>query len=194
MRRVIAALVVVGLAIAVVALWPRSDAGDTTGEATTTTSTSTTEPDLTTTTTTSTTVPTTSSTSVLDDHVVETVEEAEAILASHYYRWFKGIYEEDVSLIRSTVILEEQVDAATAQFGHMEFASEPKSDSFGFAETEILESNADCLAVWTIVSASFRDGSSEGVLIFRTVNSEWRFLSSWQSKSDLWGADCESSL
>jgi hypothetical protein len=192
MRRVIAALVVVGLAIAVVVLWPRSDDVNTAGEVTTTTSTSTTAPDSTTTT--STTVATTSTTSVLDDHVVETVEEAEAIIASHYYRWFRGIYEEDASLIRSTVILDEQVDAAIAQFGQMEFTSEPHPEGFSFAETEILESNAHCLAVWTIVSASFRAGSSEGVLVFRTVNSEWKFLSSWQSTADLWEADCESSL
>jgi len=192
MRRVSAALVVVGLAIAVVVLWPRSDDGNTAGEATTTTTTSTTAPDPTTTT--STTVATTSTTTVLDDHVVETVEEAEAIIASHYYRWFRGIYEEDAALIRSTVILEEQVDAAKAQFGQMEFASEPRPESFSFADTKILESNANCLAVWTIVSASFRAGSSQGVLVFRNVSSKWKFLSSWQSSADLWEADCQSSL
>jgi len=192
MRRVIAALVVVGLAIAVVALWPRSDAGDTTGEATTTTSTSTTEPDLTTTT--STTVPTTSSTSVLDDHVVETVEEAEAILRELWFGWFEGIYNQDEERIREVVVLEETVETAKESFG-LEFERAPGAEDITFAETEILRSDEQCLAVWSVLTTSgFQSGTTDGVYLLRWTNGGWSRLSTWIQRNDLWEADCESTL
>jgi hypothetical protein len=192
MRRVIAALVVVGLAIAVVALWPRSDAGDTAAEATTTTSTTTTEPDPTTTS--STTVPTTSTTSVPDDHVVETVEEAEAILRELWFGWFEGIYYEDEDRIREVVVLEETVETAKESFG-LEFERAPEPEDITFAETEILRSDEQCLAVWSVLTTSgFQSGTTDGVYVLRWTNDSWSRLSTWIQRNDLWEADCESTL
>ena len=193
MRRVIAALVVVGLAIAVVALWPRSDAGDTAGEATTTTST--TEPDLTTTT--STTVPTTSTTSVLDDHVVETVEEAEAILRELWFGWFEGIYNQDEERIREVVVLEETVETAKESFGLMQFSRAPSPELIRLEDVEILRTDQDCLAVWSSLDVrEFRPDAtgSSGVYVMRWIDRGWALLSVWPNRGDLWEADCESSL
>lgn len=190
MRRVIAALVVVGLVVAVILLWPSPTAEippDTlAGATTTTTSTS-----LTTTTTSS---QTTTSTVGEDSHVVETVEEAEEILKHHYYRWFRGIHDEDESLIRSTVILESQVEAALAQFGVMEFNEPPTPEGLHVEQIDLLRSDEECLAVFAQLSADFREGSTQGVVVFRFAESSWKFLSSWQLRGDMWEADCESTL
>lgn len=190
MRRVLAALIVVGLVIGVIVFWPRSDpddpSGTIAGASTTTTAT------VARTTTTPSSTSTSSTTG--DGHVVETVAEAEAITAGHYFRWFRGIYDQDEALIRATVILDSQVEAAVNQFGRMEFAAEPSQDSFTFSDTEILRADDECLALWTRIKADFRPGDSIGVTVFRRVGDEWKFLSSWQSRDDLWEADCEASL
>jgi hypothetical protein len=188
MRRVIAALIVVGLAVGVLVLWPRPVAeenvdSEALGSATTTS-------DVVTTTTTTGTTSTTGE----ESHVVETVEEAEEILREHYLRWFLGIYSEDESLIRSTAILESQVEAAKSQFGIMEFDAQPTSEGLQFSGTEILRSDEDCLAVWAEISATFRPGNTQGVVVFRRIGTEWRMLSSWPLRGDLWEADCESLL
>jgi hypothetical protein len=194
MRTVIAALVVVGLAIGVVVLWPRSTADETpVGGATTTTSTSTSAPADTTTTTDA----TTSTTVTPDDHVVETVEEAEAILRELWFGWFEGIYNEDEDRIRKVVVLEETVDTAKENFGLMEFTSPPTPDGIELADFEILRTDSDCLAVWSALDVSdFRPDSagSSGVYVMRWTDSTWALLSVWPNRGDLWEADCESSL
>jgi hypothetical protein len=191
MRRVIAALVVVGLAIGVVVLWPRSTSDETpVGEATTTTSTSTSAPADTTTTT----AATTSTTAGPDDHVVETVEEAEAILRELWFGWFEGIYNEDEDRIREVVATEHQIDLARDQFGVMEFDRRPGPSDISYSDTEILRSSDTCTAVWTTATFSgFTEGSSTDVHILRWANG-WRFFSLWAFPEDLWEADCEAQL
>jgi len=195
MRRVIAALVVVGLAIAVVALWPRSDAGDTAAEATTTTSTTTTtEPDPTTTS--STTVPTTSTTSVPDDHVVETVEEAEAILRELWFGWFEGIYYEDEDRIREVVVTEQFLDAGVNAMGSLDFVSEPSEQGLTFIELELLMATSDCLAVWSVTEPDFVEVEEprSGVDVLRNRDGSWGFASSWKFRADRWETDCTAEL
>jgi hypothetical protein len=192
MRIAILVLAIVGLGAAIWLLWPDSPADEAPGTeavASSTTTSTTQEPPTTTTV-----APPTSTTSLQETHVVESVEEAEAILLRHYSRWFSGIYEEDESLIRSTVILESQVQAAVDQFGIMDFENPPDAEGVTVSGIEILRSDRACLAVWAEISASFREGASEGVLIFRHVDGEWKFLSSWQLRDDLWEPDCESQL
>ena len=193
MRRVISVLVVVGLALAVVLLWANRGGDPTPGtdaQATSTTS----QPTTTTVPAETTTPADTTTSSPTEVEVVETVEQAEAILATHYFIWFDGIYREDLDRIRQIVILDSQVEAAEAQFGQMEFTAQPKVDAIQFLGTELLRSDSECLAIWSEISAGFRPGSSSGVVIFRWVDSQWKFLSSWQSPDDLWEEDCESSL
>jgi len=193
MRRVIAALVVVGLAVGVVLLWP----GETTEETpstlagpTTTASTSTTTPPSTSTTTTV----SESTTTTTDSHVVETVEEAEAILRELWFGWFEGIYNEDEERIREVVVLEETVETAKESFG-VEFARAPRPEDITFGSTEILRSDDTCLAVWTtLMTSGFREGSSDGVEILRWTSEGWKSISTWTNRNDLWEADCDSSL
>lgn len=200
MRRVIAALVVVGLAVAVVLLWPRTAAentSDTLAEPTTTTSTSSTLPETTTTTTTTTVPETTSTTAAPDDHVVETVEEAEEILRELWIGWFEGIYNEDEERIREVVVLEETVETARESFGSMEFSQEPQPGLIELASLELLRSDSDCLAVWAELNVgAFRPGAtgSEGVYVVRYVDNSWALLSVWPNREDLWEPDCESVL
>lgn len=188
----IAALVVVGLAVGVVLAWPSGNESppDTLAEATTSTSTS---------------VPPDPTTSVADtttttadngetSHVVETVEEAEAILRELWFGWFEGIYNEDEDRIREVVVLEETVDRARDSFD-IDFEREPQPEDISFNETEILRSDAKCLAVETeLLLSGFREGLSRAVEVLRWTASGWKSLSTWTDRGDLWEADCESSL
>jgi hypothetical protein len=190
MRRVIAALIVVGLTIAVILLWPSPTAEippDTLAGATTTTTT--TSP------TTTTIVPDTTTTSAAEgSHVVETVEEAEEILRELWFGWFEGIYLQDEDRIREVVVLEETVETARESFG-TEFARAPEPTDISFEESEILRSDDECLAVLTTLTLSgFREGESRGVEILRWTPDGWKSLSTWLNPNDLWEADCESSL
>jgi hypothetical protein len=189
MRRVIAALVVVGLAVAVIVFWPRDDSDDPpdTGAVGSTT----TIPPATTTTSAGS---DTTTTSALQIREVETVEQAEAILRELWFGWFEGIYNQDEDRIREVVVLEETVETARESFGS-EFPSSPSPDDISFSETEILRADSECLAVWTVMSlTSFRDGSSAGLHVIRNVNEEWRRLNLWDTKEDIWEPDCESRL
>ena len=188
-RRVIAVLIAVGLAAGVYLAWPRD--GDDSDDGVTLSSTTTTAVTVSTTTTT---LAGTTTTTGAASHVVTTVEEAEEILREHYTLWFTGIYEEDEALIRSTVILDELVDAARSQFGVMEFSEPPSAEGLTLVDVEILRSDEGCIAVWSRISATFRPGSSEGVAIFRWIEASWKVLSTWTSRGDLWEADCESVL
>jgi hypothetical protein len=189
MRRVIAALVVVGLAVAVIVFWPRDDSDDPpdTGAVGSTI----TIPPATTTTSAGS---DTTTTSPLQIREVETVEQAEAILRELWFGWFEGIYNQDEDRIREVVVLEETVETARESFGS-EFPSSPSPDDISFSETEILRADSECLAVWTVMSlTSFRDGSSAGLHVIRNVNEEWRRLNLWDTKEDIWEPDCESRL
>lgn len=192
MRRVIAALVVAGLAIAVIVLWPRSGAEDpATVEGTTTSSTSTTGPSTTTTT-----IGSTLTTTALDDRTVETVEEAEAILRELWFGWFEGIYNQDEERIREVVATEQMLDAARNAFGALEFVSEPGPQGVNFVELELLMATPDCLAVWSVTETDFLNvaESRSGVDVLRYANKAWRFASSWKFRNDRWEADCTAEL
>jgi len=190
MRRVVAVLFVVGLAIGVVLLWPRSEPeepSDTLAEATTT-STSVSG------TTSTSDVPPTSSSSGEDGHVVGTVEEAEEILRELWFGWFEGIYNQDEDRIREVVILEETVETARESFG-TEFERAPLPGDITFEDTEILRSDEECLAIWaTIHLTGFREGASNGVYVLRRTEKGWTRLVTWINKDDRWEADCESTL
>jgi hypothetical protein len=190
-RRAMAGLIVVGLGLGIWMLWPRGDQASpvtTTPSAVETTST-TRQPEPTTTSMAMTT------TTVEETHVVETVEEAEAILRELWFGWFEGIYNQDEDRIREVVATEEQVEAALEQFGAMEFLSEPNPSAFSFTETEILRADEQCLAVWSEVNARKLIGASnDGVHIFRWYSAGWTFVSQWDQQEDLWEADCDAQL
>jgi hypothetical protein len=191
MRRVIAALIVVGLTIAVILLWPSPTAeipSDTIAGAPTTTTT--TSP-----TTTTTTVPTTTTTSTTEgSHVVETVEEAEEILRELWFGWFEGIYHQDEDRIREVVASEHQYRLALEQFGNMTFVREPRPSDISYSETEILRSSSTCTVIWTDAHFSgFVEGTSSDVHVLRW-DDQWLFFSLWAFPDDLWEADCEAQL
>jgi hypothetical protein len=190
MRKVIPALVIIGLALGAWLLWPRdADVPTTTlpeaGATSTTTSTQVTS-----------TAPTGNSTTSTDadSHVVETVAEAEEILRAFYFAWFAGIYDQNEEAIRAVVGNPRQVEAALSQFGIMEFSAKPTSSAIGISNVEILRSDADCLATTAVVIPEFRGGSSEGVQVFRWSSDGWLFVNSWSSEEDLWESDCEALL
>ncbi|HUF16067.1 MAG TPA: hypothetical protein VMQ46_09250 [Acidimicrobiia bacterium] len=189
MRRVIAALIVVGLAVGVVLLWPRSTADDPPGAEASTTTTSA----LTTTTTTA---PGTTTSTNDDSHVVETVEEAEEILRELWFGWFEGIYNQDEERIREVVATEQFYESGVDAFGTLDFTDAPSPDGLRFFELEVLMSTNDCLATWSVTIPEFLDVSQprSGVEVMRLVDSEWKFASAWQLRNDLWEADCEAQL
>ena len=121
-RRLLAGLIVVGLAVGIWALWPRANS-----DPSPTTVPTAIETTTTTLVTTTTAAPTTSTTEVT--HVVATVEEAEEILRTLWFGWFEGIYNQDENRIREVVGTQAMLDAARAQFGVMEF---DRSDARGF--------------------------------------------------------------
>jgi hypothetical protein len=189
-RRLVAGLIVVGLAVGIWALWPREGPEPT----------ATTLPNAvasTTTTvvaTTSTTAVTTSSTGT-ENHVVETTEEAEAILRDLWFGWFEGIYNQDEDRIREVVGTEAMLDAAIAQFDVMEFEARPDANDLAFQSTDLLRADAQCLSVLTTLELSgSRTGSTTDVNILRWVDQHWVLVSTWQYENDLWAADCDAQL
>lgn len=194
MRRVIAALIVIGLAVGVVLLWPRAtteEPPDTLAGPTTTASTPTSTPPPTSTTTT---VPDPTTTTT-GSHVVETVEEAETILRELWFGWFEGIYNEDEDRIREVVGNPEQVALAASQFGVMEFESPPTRSAITMEDTELLHSDDQCLAVWSEIDATSIVGqTNDGVHVFRRQGDTWLFVSQWAFREDLWEDDCQSQL
>lgn len=191
LRRVIAGLVLVGMAIGVWLLWP---AGEDPAPSTTVPAAEPTTPPPTSALDTNAPDESTSTRAAAEDQVVDTVEEAEAILRELWFGWFEGIYNQDDERIREVVATEETVATARESFG-VEFSAEPRPDLITFSDTEILRSDSECLAVWTVMTLSeFRDGSSAGVQVLRTLDGRWVRLSQWALRNDLWEADCESLL
>jgi hypothetical protein len=187
MRRVIAALIVAGLAIGVFLLWPRAepdDPSDTLAIPSTTSSIS----DPTTTTDAGTT------TSVDGTQVVETVEEAEAILRELWFGWFQGIYNQDEDRIREVVATTHQLQLATEQFGQMEFERAPLPTDLSYSNSEILHATDQCTVIHTrLTLTGFQDAETTDVYVLRW-NDGWRFFSLWAFPDDLWESDCEAEL
>ena len=187
-RRLAAGLIVVGLAVGIWALWPRDDqdpSPTTTPTAAATTSTS---------------IPTTSTTAAATTtqkepaQVVESVEEVEEILRNLWFGWFEGIYNQDEDRIREVVGTQAMLDNARSAFGQMQFSSTPSVEGIQLTSAELLRADEDCLALWSGIGASFRDGSSEGAQVARWDGSKWLLVSVWRNRNDLWGADCDSEL
>ena len=183
--RVIAGLVVVGLAIGIWVLWPREEPA----------------PPPTTTvhavaSSTSTKVATrTTASSIVETQVVTTVEEAEEILRQLWFGWFEGIYNQDEERIKEVVATQAALDNAVAQFGVMEFSEPPSPEKTMLSNVEILESDETCVVIWAGLNVSgFRPNAigTEGVYVLRGAGGGWYLASVWQYRDDLWNADCES--
>ncbi len=192
-RRVIAGMIVVGLGAGIWLLWPRADSPGPT---------STTQPIAVGTTSTSSdssvsTTPNPSSSSTTSaTRVVETVEEAEAILRELWFGWFEGIYNQDEDRIREVVATEEFAQAGISAFGTLHFTAYPTGNDISFADTELLMATSDCLVIWTTGTARFLNGTPQntGVDVLRRVDDEWKTFSTWQFKGDLWESDCDALL
>jgi len=188
-RRLVAGLIIVGLAVGIWALWPRenSDPSPTSVPIAIETTTTTLQ--------TTTTVPPSTSTTE-DTHIVATVEEAEEILRALWFGWFEGIYNQDEDQIREVVGTQAMLDAARSQFGVMQFEAAPTAEGIRFEESEILRSDADCLALWVTASARFLSSSPTvtSVEVTRWNGASWVLVSTWRYRDDLWEADCESEL
>ena len=191
-RIAVAGLVVVGLALGIWILWPDGDAAsDTATTIATASATTTTMPAGTTSS-----RPVTTTGGVPDSPVVETVEEAEQILRELWFGWFEGIYNQDEERIREVVVLDSQVQAGIDAFGS-NFAAKPTRDGIELMGVEILRSDEECLATWSSLDITiFRgpDALAEGVVVARRVQGEWKVLSNWVHRDDLWEADCDASL
>ena len=189
-RRLLAGLIVVGLAVGIWALWPRagSDPTPTTlpvaAETTTTTQA-----------TTSTTAAATTSTTD-DSHVVSTVEEAEEVLRDLWFGWFEGIYNQDETRIREVVGTQAMLDAARAAFETVTFVEVPTPEGVDFIESETLFSSDTCLVVWSRSDATFLPPGEprEGVDVLRWFDERWLLASTWAHREDLWETDCEAEL
>ena len=186
-RRLVVGLIVVGLAVGIWALWLRENS-----DPSLTTVPTAAETTTTTLVTTTTALPATSTSA--DTHVVASIEEAEEILRTLWFGWFEGIYNQDENRIREVVGTQAMLDAALSQFGVMEFELAPTAEAILPSEVELLRSDAECLALWANVSATFRPGSTEGVQVLRRLGDGWVFVGFWTHRDDLWEADCESPL
>jgi hypothetical protein len=192
-RIAILVLAIVGLGAAIWLLWLDSPADETPGtEAVApSTTTSTTQEPLTTTTV----APSTSTTFRQETHVVESVEEAEAILRELWFGWFEGIYNQDEERIREVVATQHQVELARDQFGQMNFSAPPEPEGILYGDTEILLANEDCTVIWTTATLSgFTSGSTSDVHILRWNDDAWKFFSLWSFRGDLWEGDCDAQL
>ena len=193
-RRLLASLIVVGLGAGIWLLWPRADAPapPTTTQPIAVAPTSTLSEVKTSTTRI---LPSTSTTSVRS-HVVETVEEAEAILRELWFGWFEGIYNQDEDRIREVVATEEFVQAGVAAFDTLGFRVRPTRDAIEYTDTQILMATQECLVIWTAGTASFLAGETKntGVDVVRRVGDAWKTFTTWQFREDLWRSDCDAVL
>jgi hypothetical protein len=189
--RWITGLIVVALAVGVWVLWPRDDTNSTTTTTSVQADPTTSAESTTTTTATTTTGPVGSS------DVIETVEEAEAVLQELWFGWFEGIYNQDEDRIKEVVASQSQLDAAIAAFDVATFVARPTLEGIGMSETEILRTDSDCLVVISTIDVTeFRGegATSRSVEVLRTVDGEWKFAASWTHAEDLWGQDCDAQL
>lgn len=181
MTRVAVALaVVIALAAGVWMLWPDGER---------TPSTTTTLPIAASSSTTSTPAGTTTT---ADDHIVDTVEEAEAILRELWFGWYSAFYNQDEDALRDVAIQESEIEAAISRFGEQTFSKAPTPNGLAFADTEILHSDEACLAVWTAMTPGFLTvaGTTSGVNVLRWVGTRWKSYSYWMYRGDLWNEDC----
>ncbi|HEY5889240.1 MAG TPA: hypothetical protein VIW94_00880 [Acidimicrobiia bacterium] len=184
--RLVAGLIVIGLAFGVWIIWPRADEDSppTTQVALSTTSIATT----------TTTPEETSTTAAPTAAVIETVEQAEDLLRQFWFGWFEGIYLRDEDRIKEVVASQRLLDNAAGQFGTMEFTNAPTESALGFSGTEILRADADCVVIWSSTNVPFRGGETAGAIVFREVERTWLVVSIWANKNDLWEQDCEAQL
>ena len=185
-RRLVAGLIVLGLAVGIWAVWPRenSDPSPTTVPTAVETTTTTLA-------TTTTARPTTSTTE--DTNVVASSEEAEEILRTLWFGWFEGIYNQDENRIREVVGTQSALDNARAQFGVMDFEVAPTAEAITFEQSEILHSSDDCLVIWSQSDVTFLGPGNprEGVDVMRRAGDDWLLIRTWTHRDDLWEADCE---
>jgi hypothetical protein len=185
-RRLIAGLVVVGLAIGVWALWPREEPDP---------SPTTTVNGVDSTTTISASDPVTSTT--LESHVVTTVEEAEVILRELWFGWFEGIYNQDEDRIREVVGSQVLLDSAVRAFPTAQFLNAPTEGGVRLDNSELLFADEQCLVVWATLDVSSFSGTGAvetSVHVLRWVDDSWHLTTLWVNRDDLWEADCDSQL
>ena len=191
-RRLVAGLIVVGLAVGIWALWPREDS-----TTTTTTPPGAVEPTSTSSVAMSTTTIEVTTSSGSDTHVVTTVEEAQEILRQLWFGWFEGIYNQDEERIKEVVGTQAMLDSARGAFGTLRFASPPSEDEIRFADIEILRADASCLALWISGEVGFVDVETPSVTSVegaRWTGTSWVLVSTWRYRDDIWEADCEGDL
>jgi len=191
-RRLVAGLIVVGLAVGVWALWPREDS-----DTTPTTLPVAIETTTTTTLATSTTVVNTTTTEDDGSHVVTTVEEAETILRELWFGWFEGIYNQDEERIKEVVGTQQMLDNARAAFEAMSFESQPVASGVNVSETEILRNDVACLVTLStldVTDFSGTDGVETSVFVVRRAEDRWVLATVWINREDLWQQDCASEL
>ncbi len=185
--RLVAGLIVIGLAFGVWILWPRAEDGPpptTQVVASSTTS-------LATTTTTQEEITTTAGPTAA---VIETVEQAADLLREFWFGWFEGIYNQDEDRIKDVVASQAQLDAARSAFGNMTFSEEPTVEGVHLTDIEILQTDSSCTAIWATLSVDFRTGSSAGVHVFRISDGNWKSVHTWVNRNDLWEQDCDAQL
>ncbi len=186
--RWITGLIVIALAIGVWVLWPRGDTSPTTTTVQAAPTTTTTDP------TTTTGDVTTTTGAVGSTDVIETVEEAEAILLELWFGWFEGIYNQDEERIKEVVASQSRFEAATSAFGEMTFDAPPTISAIHLSGLELLRADETCTAVWGTLTVDFRAGVSTSVQVLRWTLHGWRTVSSWVNRNDLWENDCDAQL
>ncbi len=179
-RRLIAALIVVGLGAGVWFLWPRGGADGPTTTPPVAVATSTTLGVETTVT-----LPPSTITTSTEPAVVESVEDAEVILRELWFGWFEGIYNQDEERIREVVASQSMVEAPGRRSAP-EFTGPP---STGVCACEILRSSYRWWLHWQsgVMSSNFRAGNSSGVFVIRRRGSHWKLIH-MGSRGDLWEA------
>jgi hypothetical protein len=150
-------------------------------------------PPPTTTTTTSvvttTTVPATTTTTVLDR-----TAEVEEIVRDLYFRWFDGVYREDMATIDAIAGTTQVLGWAERAFGKLAFLSEPKRDEILVDVKNILLDRPDCLVV--SVDVDYRtffgvDEPHSTVDVYFRVGDGWGFAVKYKYEREMWQVDCD---
>lgn len=176
-------IVVVLTAISVVSLRPTDQAVVAMPPPATTTNTS-----VVTTTTVPAAVPVTTTT------VLDREAEVEEIVRDLYFRWFDGVYREDMATIDAIAGTTQVLGWAEQAFGKLAFLSEPKHDEILVDVKNILLDRPDCLVVSADVDYRTFFGVDEPhstVDVYFRVGDGWGFAVKYKYEREMWQVDCD---
>jgi hypothetical protein len=121
------------------------------------------------------------------------VGDVEPVLAQLYAGWLAAIADRDPAALDDVVATAPFREAGVRAMDTMTVVGDPAPEAVDVVELEVLHTDDDCMAVWSVVDLSRLLGPDtrvSGVDVLWLDGDRWRFASSWRFRDDLWLDDC----